>query len=157
VTLDLSAHPDVFAAAGLELDSFDRVLMNPPFNDASRQNVSPDADRRMAHVAPHDLLVRWVDAASRLLHSAGTLTLIWRADGLTDVLEALESAFGGVAVVPVHGRAGQPAIRVIVRASKGVRAPLSLMPALVLNDAAGKPTAAAEEILRDAQPLKFGG
>lgn len=157
VTLDLSDHPDVFAAAGLALDSFDRVLMNPPFNDASRQNVSPDAGRRMAHVAPHDLLVQWIDAASRLLHSAGTLTMIWRAEALAEVLRALEPAFGGIVVLPVHGREGQPAIRVIVRASKGARAPLAVMPGLLLNDAAGKPTAEAEEILRDAQPLKLGG
>jgi tRNA1(Val) A37 N6-methylase TrmN6 len=156
VTLDVSEHPDVFAAAELELDSFDRVLMNPPFNDAARLNISPDADRRTAHVAPHDLLVQWVDAALRLLHSAGTLTMIWRADGLTDVLAALEPAFGGIAVLPVHGREGQPAIRVIVRATKGARAPLAIMPGLLLNDAAGKPTAEAEEILRDAQPLKLG-
>lgn len=156
VTLDVSGQPDALTAAGLALDSFDRVLMNPPFNDASRQNASPDAGRRMAHIAPHDLLVQWIEAASRLLHSAGTLTMIWRADGLADVLKALDPAFGGIAVLPVHGREGQPAIRVIVRASKGKRAPLAIMPGLLLNDAAGKPTAEAEEILRDAQPIKFG-
>ena len=73
------------------------------------------------------------------------------------VQHALEPAFGGIVVLPVHGRQGQPAIRVIVRASKGARAPLAVMPGLLLNDAAGKPTAEAEEILRDAQPLKLGG
>ena len=30
--------------------SVDHVLMNPPFNDPARQNVSPDAARRLAHV-----------------------------------------------------------------------------------------------------------
>ena len=60
----------------------------------------------------------WIDAAARLLHSAGTLTLIWRADGLAEVLAALERRFGGIAVLPVHGRAGQPAIRVLVRARR---------------------------------------
>ena len=156
VTLDVSGAVGEFSAAGVIPGSYDRVLMNPPFNDATRQNVSPDAGRRMAHVAPPDLLAQWIGAASLLLHSAGTLTLIWRADGLADVLKALEPDFSSVAVLPVHGREGQPAIRVIVRASKGARAPLALVPALVLNDAAGKPTAAAEEILRDAQPIKFG-
>ena len=156
VTLDVSGAAGEFSAAGVTPGSYDRVLMNPPFNDPSRQNVSPDAGRRMAHVAPPDLLAQWIGAASLLLHSAGVLTLIWRADGLADVLKALEPDFGSVAVLPVHGREGQPAIRVIVRASKGARAPLALVPALVLNDAAGKPTAEAEEILRDAQPIKFG-
>src|SRR5262249_25560669 len=93
------------------------------------------------------------DAASRMLHSAGTLTLIWRADGLPDVLVALDGRFGGVAVLPVHGRAGQPAIRVLVSARKGGRAPLVLLPGLVLDDEDGKPTTEAEAILRGAGPL----
>ena len=89
-------------------------------------------------------------AAARVLHSAGTLTLIWRADGLAEVLAALDARFGDVAVLPVHGRAGAPAIRVLVRARKGSRAPLALLPGLMLNDEAGKPTAAAEAVLRGA-------
>jgi tRNA1(Val) A37 N6-methylase TrmN6 len=156
VHLDVTAPSDAFAAAGFGPGSADRVLMNPPFNNPARQNVSPDVTRRAAHAAPDGLLKAWIGAAAWALHSAGTLTMIWRADGLTDVLEALEPAFGGVAVLPVYGRAGQPAIRIIVRASKGSSAPLAIMPGLMLNDAAGKPTAEAEEILRDAQPIKFG-
>ena len=98
----------------------------------------------------------WVDAAARLLQSAGTLTLIWRADGLPDVLAALDG-FGGLTVLPVHGRAGQPAIRVLVAARKGGRAPLTLLPALMLNDAEGRPTGAAEAVLRDAAALPLSG
>src|SRR5216684_4217582 len=89
------------------------------------QNVSPDPDRRSAHAAPAASLGDWVAAAAWLLHSAGTLTTIWRADGLAQVLPALDRGFGGITVLPVHGRAGAPAIRVLVRASKGSRAPLS--------------------------------
>lgn len=156
IELDVAAPSDAFAHAGIGPGSADRVLMNPPFNNPGRLNVSPDTTRAAAHVAPDGLLRDWIGAAAFVLHSAGTLTLIWRADGLRDVLEALEPIFGGIAVLPVHGRAGQPAIRVIVRAQKGTRAPLAIMPGLLLNDAAGKPTAEAEEILRDAQPLKLG-
>jgi tRNA1(Val) A37 N6-methylase TrmN6 len=42
---------------------------------------------------------------------------------------------------------------VIVRAIKGRRTPPSLRPGLVLNEADGRPTAAAEAILRGAAPL----
>jgi tRNA1(Val) A37 N6-methylase TrmN6 len=153
VTLDVAAPSDAFAAAGLGPGSFDRVLMNPPFNSPARQNVSPDEQRRAAHAADDASLADWVAAAGWLLHSAGTLTMIWRADGLAHVLTALEQNFGGVAVLPVHGRAGQPAIRVLVRTTKSSRAPLSLLPALDLNDASGKPTAVAEDVLRHAQAL----
>ncbi len=151
--LDVTAPSDVFAAAQLGPGSADRVMMNPPFNDPARQNSSPDTLRRAAHVAESDLLSGWITAASWLLHSAGTLTLIWRADGLAEVLTALPQRFGAIAILPVHGRAGQPAIRVIVRASKASRAPLMLLPGLELNDASGRPTAEAERVLRHAESL----
>jgi tRNA1(Val) A37 N6-methylase TrmN6 len=153
ITLDVAAPSDAFAAAGLGPGSFDRVLMNPPFNSPSRQNVSPDPQRSAAHAADDASLADWIAAASWLLHSAGTLTLIWRADGLAQVLAALEASFGGVAVLPVHGRAGQPAIRALVRATKGSRAPLALLPGLDLNDASGRPNAAAENVVRHGQAL----
>jgi tRNA1(Val) A37 N6-methylase TrmN6 len=151
VVLDVTAPSDAFAAVGLGPGSLDRVLMNPPFNNATRQNVSPDPERRAAHTDA--VLADWVGAASWLLHSAGTLTMIWRADGLPDVLAALTPGFGGIAVLPVHGRAGQPAIRVLVRAVKGSRAPLTLLPGLELNDTSGRPTASAESVLRHGQAL----
>ena len=153
VMLDVTAPSDVFAAAGLAPGSFDCVLMNPPFNNPARQNVSPDQQKRAAHAAPDSDLAEWVSAASWLLHSAGTLIMIWRADGLAQVLAALEANFGGIAVMPVHGRASAPAIRVLVRASKGSRAPLTLLSGLDLNDASGRPSAAAEDVLRHGQAL----
>jgi tRNA1(Val) A37 N6-methylase TrmN6 len=69
------------------------------------------------------------------------------------VLAALARHFGDVAVLPVHPRPAAPAIRVIVRARKANRAPLTIYPGLVLNDAAGRPTEAAEAVLRAAAPL----
>jgi tRNA1(Val) A37 N6-methylase TrmN6 len=142
------------AAAGLASGSIDHVLMNPPFNDARRQNASPDPRRRLAHVAGPGLLSRWVAAADWLLKPNGSLTLIWRADGRDAVLAALSAAFGDIVMMPVYPRAGAAAIRVLVRALKASDpAARHDAPALVLNDDNGKPTAAAEAVLRHAAPL----
>jgi len=156
VTLDVAAPARAFAAAGLGAESVTAVLMNPPFNDPARQRASPDAARALAHAAPRTLLVPWVKTAARLLRARGTLTLIWRADGLSDVLAALAPAFGALAVTPVHPVADKPAIRILVTAVKGSRAALSLLPPLVLADASGRPTAAAEAVLRDGATLFDG-
>jgi tRNA1(Val) A37 N6-methylase TrmN6 len=156
VALDVIAPSAQFAAARLERGCADRVLMNPPFNSAERQNVSPDLQRRAAHSAPDGALADWVRTAHGLLHSAGTLALIWRADGLAEVLSALEGHFGGIVVLPVHGRAGEAAIRVLVRASKGSRAPFVLLSGLALNDEEGRPTAEAEAVLRGGESLPLG-
>jgi tRNA1(Val) A37 N6-methylase TrmN6 len=131
----------------------DRVLMNPPFNDPARLNVSPDASRALAHAADPETLRSWAKSAARLLKPQGVLTLIWRADGLADVLNVLAADFGTLVVLPVHPRPGVPAIRVLVRAQKSGSAPLALLPGLELNDANGKPSAAAEAVLRSAEAL----
>jgi tRNA1(Val) A37 N6-methylase TrmN6 len=153
IALDAGAPARAFAAAGLKPGSVARVLMNPPFNESARQNISPEPRRRLAHAAAPGLLPIWVRAAARLLPAQGVLTLIWRADGLADVLGALGREFGGVAVMPVHPKPGAPAIRVLVRAVRASRAPLALYPGLILNDASGRPSAAAEKILRDGAVL----
>jgi tRNA1(Val) A37 N6-methylase TrmN6 len=145
---------DVAGKAALPAGEVDHVLMNPPFNDAARQNVSPDPARRRAHVAHDETLAVWINCGSRLLRPSGTLTLIWRAAGLTDVLAALRD-FGGIAVVPVYPKPEAAAIRVIVKAVKNGATPLVLHPPLILNDADGKPSAAAEAILRGGAAIRL--
>jgi len=141
------------AAAGLSAASADRVLMNPPFHDARRHNVSPDARRRLAHASEPGLLARWVASAAFLLKAGGVLTLIWRADELDEVLATLARDFGAIAVLPVQPRDGANAIRVLVGAVKGGRGAPTYRPALILNAADGRPTAAAEAVLRGGENL----
>jgi tRNA1(Val) A37 N6-methylase TrmN6 len=153
VALDVTAPARTFAAAGLKPGSADCVLMNPPFHDVRRQRPSPQASRRLAHAASPEVLPGWISAATRLLSARGVLTLIWRADGLNDVLAALNRGFGGVAVMPVHPKSGAPAVRVLVRAVKQSRAPLTIHPGLILADADGKPAALADAVLRGRSAL----
>jgi tRNA1(Val) A37 N6-methylase TrmN6 len=152
VALDVTGPLDAFTAAGLAPQSAARVLMNPPFNDPARQETSPDAARRRAHVADPRTLETWVARAEALLAPDGVLTLIWRADGLADVLAALARGFGGIGILPVHPAPDAPAIRVLARARKGGRAPLVLLPGLVLNRD-GRPTPEAEAVLREGVTL----
>ena len=147
VCLDVAAPAAAFAAAGLTPGGADRVLMNPPFN-APQQKPSPDPGRRLAHSASRETLDRWVGAAARLLRPAGVITLIWRADDLDLLLAVLTAGFGAVTLLPVHPKPGAPAIRVLARAVKASRAPLSLLPGFILADAGGRPTAQAEAVLR---------
>jgi tRNA1(Val) A37 N6-methylase TrmN6 len=139
--------------AGLSPGTFERVLMNPPFHAARRQNVSPDPRRRFAHVGAPGLLARWVGTAAWLLKPRGVLTLIWRADGLNEVFDALRPAFGDIAVLPVLPRPGAPAIRVLVRGVKAGGNAKVDYPALTLNDERGQPTEAAEAVLRGGHTL----
>jgi tRNA1(Val) A37 N6-methylase TrmN6 len=148
VTLDVGAAARAFAEAGLEPATAVRVLMNPPFNDPDRHQGSPDGSRSRAHVGRAAQLATFVRCASRLLTDRGVLTMIWRADGLDVVLGALAGRFGATMVLPLHPRAGRPAVRVLLRAVKGSRSPMSLLPGFTLTTEDGRPTSAAEAVLR---------
>jgi tRNA1(Val) A37 N6-methylase TrmN6 len=153
VALDVGASAADFAAAGLSPASCDAVLMNPPFNDPARHKPSPDQRRRTAHDLAPASLVTWIDAAARLLRRGGALTTIYRAEGLIDLIGALAGRFGAIAVLPIHAKPGGHAIRIIVGAVKGSGAPVVILPGLVLAADDGKPTHAAEAILRDGADL----
>ena len=151
VCLDVAASVAQFADAGVAPDSTDHVLMNPPFN--APHNPSPDQARRLAHAASPETLARWIDTAARLLRPQGALTLIWRADGLADLVADLASGFGAIAIMPVYPKPGAAAIRVLASAVKHSSAPLSLLPGLVLAGSDDKPSAQAEAILRNGAAL----
>ena len=155
IAMDIASSAEAFAAAGLLPDGADAVLMNPPFNDAARHRASPDVARAVAHVATSSTLQAWVHAARRLLRSGGVLTLIWRGDGLAEVLAALEKGFGSLAVLPVHGDPAKPAIRVLVRAVKGGRAPAALYPGINLRDATGAPDPYIGQVLSGKATLSL--
>jgi tRNA1(Val) A37 N6-methylase TrmN6 len=150
---DVNAPADIFASHGLRPDSADIVLMNPPFNDAARHRASPDAARASAHVADTETLDGWIHAGRRLLRSGGCLTLIWRADGLPLVLAALGRGFGSLAILPVHGDPAKPAIRVLVRAIKGGKAPTRILGSLMLNDESGLPNKEVAKMLAGERDL----
>jgi tRNA1(Val) A37 N6-methylase TrmN6 len=157
IVLDVTSRAEAFAAAGLTPDSVDVVMMNPPFNNPARHRGSPDRAREVAHMAAPSTLEDFTHAARRMLKSGGVLTMIWRADGLAAVLSALGRGFGSLAILPVHGDAAKPAIRVLIRAVKGGRAPTQLLAALSLNDESAASKKKLDDVLegRGVLPLSL--
>ena len=157
IVLDVTSEAGAFAAAGLAPDSADVVLMNPPFNDSARHRASPDKARASAHVATAATLESWIHAGRRILKSGGILTLIWRADGLAEALAALDRGFGSLKILPVHGDPTMPANRVLIRATKGGKAPTEIHPGLMLNEASTVPNKWVQEIFvgKGVLPLAY--
>ena len=146
---------DVGAGLG-GLSGFDAVLTNPPFFDDPTRVRPPQPAKRASHLA-REVLDDWVAAMLKAARNGGTLTLIHRADRLGDVLRVLAPKAGSIRVRPVQPFADEPAKRVIVRALKGGRAPLVLLPALILHDRTGaKHTPETEAILRGHAALGCG-
>jgi tRNA1(Val) A37 N6-methylase TrmN6 len=132
---------------------FDAALCNPPFFDDAKALRGPGPEKTRAWMAT-DGLAAWTGFLLKAVRDGGTITLIHRADRLADLLAGLAPKAGSIRIRPVQPRSASPASRVIVRAVRGGRAPLALLPPLVLHpDGEGKHTEAAEAILRDAAPL----
>lgn len=136
---------------------FDHVIANPPYYPAGG-SPSPVAARARA-MQVETPLSAWVAAATRRLRPGGWLTLICGADGLPEVLSGLAPKLGSTAVLPLAAREGRAALRVIVQARKGGRAPFRLLAPFVIHQGAAHDgdresyTPAANAVLRDGADL----
>jgi tRNA1(Val) A37 N6-methylase TrmN6 len=132
--------------------SMAHVFANPPYFEDGKATPSPVALKAQAHhFGPEDLDI-WVKAMHLLLEPRGTATIIYRAEALTQLLATVEGRFGDITVAPLFPRAGLAATRIIVQGIKGSRAPVQLLPGLLLHGDDGKFTAAAEAVLREGAP-----
>lgn len=113
-------------------EQLDSVFFNPPFFDDAARLRAPAPGKRGAWINEAGLAA-WIAAGLKRLREGGRLTVIQRADRLGDILAALEGKAGGVTVLPVHPRADAPAKRVVVAAVKTSKAPLRVLPGLVLH------------------------
>jgi len=142
--------------SSLDLEPFDAAMTNPPFFDDPDALRGPAAERRGAWMAD-DGLEAWIGFLSKAVREGGTITLIHRADRLGDILSLLVPKAGSIQVLPIAPFADQPAKRVLVRAIKTGKAPLRLLPPLVLHDReGGKHTPHVEAILRGEAAIGWG-
>ncbi|MBW8882041.1 MAG: methyltransferase, partial [Asticcacaulis sp.] len=142
-----------FNVAGVE--RADIVFSNPPYFDDPAALRAPGAAKRPAWIAD-DGLQAWLDFALAAANDGGDIVFIHRADRLGDILTGLASKAGSFQVRPVQPFIDTDAKRVIVRARRLGRAPLRLLPPLVLHDGgARKHTDAVEAILRGDDLLSW--
>lgn len=139
----------------LGLPVFDAVLANPPFFDDPNALRAPDPAKQQAWMAEGGLAV-WTAFLLKAVREGGSITVIHRADRLADLLALLAPKAGSFQVRPIHPHADAPAKRIIVRALKTGKAPLRLLPPLVLHPRQGaKHTAEAEAVLRGEAGLDW--
>lgn len=146
---------DISENLPLQMDAYDLVIMNPPFNDEESLQASPNASRAQAHVGSPTTVERWITRGSRHLKAGGCLTIIHRPEATLPILKSMEGRYGAIEMLPVFPKPDSAAIRLIVRAIKGRKTPTQMLPGITLNDSEGKPSTVAEKILRDGASI-FG-
>lgn len=152
VTARLGDVTQPFKALGLE--RFDAAMANPPYFDDASAIRGPAPAKTQAWIAEGGLAA-WTGFLLKAVRDGGAITVIHRADRLADLLNHLGAKAGSFRIRPVQPFADAPAKRVLVRAIRGGKAPLVLLPALVLHDAGGAHSAAAEAILRGTADLPW--
>ncbi|WP_140984655.1 tRNA1(Val) (adenine(37)-N6)-methyltransferase [Asticcacaulis tiandongensis] len=139
-----------FKAFGLE--RFDLVMSNPPYFDDPTLLRAPHELKRPAWIADDGLGV-WLDFAQAAVKDGGDILFIHRADRLGDILGGLTKC-GSFVIRPIQPFADKDAKRVLVRAKRLGKAPLRLLPALILHDQGErKHTPEVEAILRGEADL----
>ena len=150
VVADLLARAAERRAAGLLDHMADHVIMNPPFHPADRGRSSPSPVRARAHALEADAMDGWIRAAAATLKPSGTLTVIFRADELPRLLAAIGGRFGSLSLLPIHAHEGEPAHRLILRGRPQGRAPLRILPGIVLHARDGSFRPDMDAVLRGA-------
>jgi len=132
---------------------FDQVIANPPyFEDAEAVRMSTSkAPSFVADTSMQD----WIDALLVTLKPRGTGTLIYRADGLENILHAIFGKVGKIRVLPIHPHADAPAKRVLLQFRKGVKSESAILPPLILHDrdSGGRYSKTADKILCGELPI----
>ena len=141
--------------AELRAQSFDHVMSNPPFFPVAAGTPSPQPGREQARAESLGL-PQWIDACLRRLRPGGWLTMIHRAERVDELCAALVGRAGETSLLPLWPRADAPlARRLLVRSRKGARGSARLLRGLVLHEADGRYTPAAEAVLRHGQALSW--
>jgi tRNA1(Val) A37 N6-methylase TrmN6 len=144
--------------ATLRAQSFDHVMMNPPFYESIRHTAPNNAGKSTAFLEAGAGLEGWITAGVKRLKPLGWLTIIHRTERLADILSGLSKA-GNIHILPISARSARPARRVIVQARKAAAGPLKLLSPLVMHagdhhSVDGEDfSQAARKILRDGNAL----
>jgi tRNA1(Val) A37 N6-methylase TrmN6 len=132
---------------------FAHVMANPPHQAPGTGPSSPHTGKAAANREGEARLSDWVRFCFGMVRPQGSVTFIHRADRLEDLLAALAGQGGEIVVFPLWPGVGKPASRILVRARKANATPTRLAPGLVLHEADGRYTPAAEAVLRQGAGL----
>ena len=137
--------------------SFCHVMVNPPYFQAAKGTPSPLVTKQTSNALDQGLsdLKAWVQFSCLMVRPNGTVTFIYPAEFMDQLLVLLYGKLSQLVIYPLWISEGRTASRVLIRGTKNNNGNSQLCQGLTLHGRDGKYTDAAESILRNAHPLVF--
>jgi len=132
---------------------YDHVMLNPPFLPAGKAVRPPAESKGLAHMDSAASLKDWVRFAVHNAKNGGTVTIVYRADRVDEVIAHLHRRVGELTIMPLWPRAGAAAKRVIIQGRKGRHGAAHILPGLVLHGDVDRYTSEAKKILWEGAAL----
>jgi len=134
---------------------FSQVLSNPPYYKLHTGRVNPSTEKALARHEISLTLQELVKAASGLLETHGTLSLVFIPERLPELLEEMEAHD----IAPrrlrfVHSYANTPATLVLMAGVKGAQSGMTVEPPLIIYSQKGKYAAEVEALYGRASAVR---
>ena len=145
-------------------ESYDHVMMNPPYHDPKAHVLSPHGGKRLANALSGEAdLALWIVQASRALRVGGVITMIHRGDKMDEITGLMRSSCAEVHVKPILSKRNAPPKRIIVRGiksgetepSSGQGGSIHLLDPFNLYGPEGRYAPEADSLLREAAAMVF--
>tara|TARA_B100000686_G_scaffold93040_1_gene99429 strand:+ start:1701 stop:2435 length:735 start_codon:yes stop_codon:yes gene_type:complete len=128
-------------------NSFDRVVMNPPY--FYQNKVVSSIDKYKSQAKYEKNIFSWFNSAYSKLKPKGHINFIFRSEFLNIALECLSNKWGDIRIFPLWPKTGKVSKLTIIQARKNSKSGVQLMSGLVLHNNDGTYTEACKKILNN--------
>lgn len=129
--------------------TFDRVVVNPPYDELESSNRSPSDERAKAAHGLECTLASIIEASKYLLKNKGHLDVVIRSARIGELFSLLEkNNLAPKMMRCVHPKPGRDAAIVLVEAMRAAAHGITVKPPLFVLDDAGRDTAELLEAYR---------
>lgn len=124
-----------------QAQTFDRIVVNPPYDELENANRSPSDERAKASHGLECTLASIIEASRYLLKNKGRLDIIIRASRSGELFSLLDKNNLAPKIMRcVHPKPGKDAVVVLIEARRSAAHGIIIKPPLVVLDDAGNDT-----------------
>ncbi len=134
---------------------FDHAMINPPYLEHGHAIRPPVKNKGFAHMEHGTTLKNWVNFCLYHVRHKGTISIVYRADRLDELISRLYRRVGDLMIMPLWPRSGEAAKRVIIQGRKGTKGCTYLLPGFALHGEVERYTPEARRILWDGEALNL--